>query len=152
MSERGATTTTSTIELLESLMRAGHVADARADDALAAVGLTATKWFALKRLVEAGGSLSLGDAAQRLACAKSNVTQLIDRLERDGLVRRVPDSIDRRSILAQITDEGRRRYVAGLRAFGPLESSLAGALTQTERDILIRALGRLYQEVDCSNV
>src|SRR5258708_37936029 len=109
MSERNGTATTATIELREALMRGGHVADARADDALATVGLTASKWFTLKRLVEAGGSLSLGDAAQQLACARSNVTQLIDRLERDGLVHRVPDSVDRRSIFAQITDEGRRR-------------------------------------------
>jgi DNA-binding MarR family transcriptional regulator len=147
MSERDGTATTAAIELLESLMRGGHVADARADDALATVGLTATKWFTLRHLVEAGGSLSLGDAAQQLSCAKSNVTQLIDRLERDGLARRVPDSVDRRSIFAQITDEGRRRYLAGSRVMGRLESALTDELTPAERAVLLRVLSRLHREV-----
>jgi DNA-binding MarR family transcriptional regulator len=145
MNDRDATTMGATIKLLESLMRGAHVADIRADDALATVGLTATKWFALRRLVEAGGSMSLGDAALCLACARSNVTQLIDRLERDGLVRRVPDPIDRRSILAQITDAGRQRYQAGWRAMGKLESSLTDALTPAERDLLLRALSKLVR-------
>ena len=34
------------------------------------------------------------------------MTQLVDRLEADGLVRRVADPTDRRSVKAEITDEG----------------------------------------------
>lgn len=132
-----------TVELLFALMHSGRVAEARVDAALARVGLSSLKWFALKQLVEAGGSLPLGQAAERLACAKSNVTQLVDRLEREGLVQRVPDPVDRRSIFAQITEEGRRRYRAGWRALGAFEDVLEASLTPTERDELVRALEQL---------
>jgi DNA-binding MarR family transcriptional regulator len=143
MSEHETTATSTAINFLEALMHGGRVVEAQVDAALGQVGLSSPKWFVLRRLVEAGGSMSLGDAAERLACARSNVTQLVDRLEREGLVQRVPDPLDRRSILAQATTEGRRRYLAGWRALGPLEAALASALTSPERDLLGSALGRL---------
>lgn len=63
---------------------------------------------ALQQLKIANEPLPLGQFADHLSCAKSNATQLIDRLEAEGLVRRIPDPHDRRSVLAQITDEGKR--------------------------------------------
>ena len=67
-----------------------------------------------RELVEAGGQLPLGQLATKLACVKSNATQLVDRLTAEKLVRRVPDPEDRRSILAELTTEGRQCYAAGL--------------------------------------
>lgn len=51
--------------------------------------------------------VSIGDLAQSAGVSSRNVTGLVDTLEREGLVRRVPDRRDRRSVLAQITAEGR---------------------------------------------
>ncbi|WP_329427952.1 MarR family transcriptional regulator [Streptosporangium sp. NBC_01495] len=50
--------------------------------------------------------VSIGDLAQSAGVSSRNVTGLVDTLERDGLVRRVPDRHDRRSVLAQITPAG----------------------------------------------
>src|SRR6266481_8926362 len=80
---------------------------------LSPVGLSVPRLGALQRLVDAGGSLPLGQLADRLACVKSNVTQLVDRLEADGLVTREPDPSDRRSRLAVITNAGRQAYEKG---------------------------------------
>jgi DNA-binding MarR family transcriptional regulator len=44
----------------------------------------------------------------RLLVHPTSITSTIDRLERDGLVRRVPHPDDRRTVLAEITDDGRR--------------------------------------------
>src|SRR5438132_12301534 len=103
MGENETTPTGDPPGLLEALLHRGKLAEARLDAALDAVGISVPKWQALKHLVEAGGSLSLGQLAERQACVKSNVTQLVDRLETEGLVRRGPDSVDRRSIVAQIS-------------------------------------------------
>ena len=77
---------------------------------LAAVDLSLPKLAALHRLMESGGSMPLGQLAERLACVKSNVTQLVDRLEADGLVDRAPDPNDRRSRLAVITLKGKQAF------------------------------------------
>jgi DNA-binding MarR family transcriptional regulator len=143
MNEPDPLATEATVALIFALMHGGRVVEGRVDDALATVGLSSPKWIVLQRLVEAGGSLSLGHAAERLACAKSNVTQLVDRLEREGLVQRVPDPLDRRSIFAQITEEGRRRYRAGWQVLGALADGLAAPFTPAERDQLARVLERL---------
>lgn len=50
--------------------------------------------------------ISIGELAQSAGVSSRNVTGLVDTLERDGLVRRVPDRHDRRSVLAQITPAG----------------------------------------------
>ncbi|GAA3229920.1 MarR family transcriptional regulator [Nonomuraea helvata] len=51
--------------------------------------------------------LSIGELAQSAGVSSRNVTGLVDTLEKDGLVRRVQDPRDRRSVLARITPDGR---------------------------------------------
>jgi DNA-binding MarR family transcriptional regulator len=63
--------------------------------------------FALRHSPATGAHL--GVLATLLRVSPRNITGLIDHLERDGLVRRVPDPSDRRSTLAQLTDLGRER-------------------------------------------
>jgi DNA-binding MarR family transcriptional regulator len=53
------------------------------------------------------GALPLGKIGERLQVHRTSVTNIIDKLEADGLVRRVPHAEDRRATLAEITDEGR---------------------------------------------
>ncbi|MGI8587329.1 MAG: MarR family winged helix-turn-helix transcriptional regulator [Chloroflexia bacterium] len=130
-------------KLMDGLMRGGRYLEARLDAALADLGLSAAKWGALKHLLEAEEALPLGQLAGRLACVKSNATQLVDRLEADGLVRRVPDSEDRRSIRAEVTAEGRLRYEAGLERMREVERELLGDYTLEERLLLARLLQSL---------
>ncbi|MFI6511090.1 MarR family winged helix-turn-helix transcriptional regulator [Streptosporangium sp. NPDC050855] len=51
--------------------------------------------------------LTIGDLARSAGVSSRNVTGLVDTLERDGLVRRVPGRRDRRSVLVRITPAGR---------------------------------------------
>lgn len=114
---------------LFALLHAAGSAEGFVEGKLAAVGLSIPKLAALARLVEAGDSLPLGQLAERLACVKSNVTQLVDRLEADGLVERAPDPDDRRSRLAVITAAGRRAWEAGSRLQREAERQLFSALS-----------------------
>jgi DNA-binding MarR family transcriptional regulator len=74
---------------------------------------------------------------------KSNVTQLVERLEADGLAVRAPDPADRRSRLAAITDAGRRAYDEGVRVLRVAENDLLGVLTPDEVSELARLVGKL---------
>src|SRR3954470_16981310 len=89
---------------LFAVLHASSVLEGRLESRLSDVGLSLAKLSALHHLSEAGESLPLGQLAERLSCVKSNVTQLIDRLEADGLVSRTSDPNDRRSRLAVLTD------------------------------------------------
>ena len=68
------------------------------------------------------GGLPLGELALALGVTPRNVTGLVDTLEREGLVRRVPDPADRRSVRAVATAEG----LAWLDAFrAPTRAAMA---------------------------
>ena len=130
---------------LLALLHAASAAESEVDAQLAAVGLSLPKLAALHHLVDAGQPLPLGQLADRLRCVKSNVTQLVDRLEADGLVARAPDPNDGRARLAVVTTLGRERYVEGARLQGEAERAFFGALSPEEADqlsVLIRKLGR----------
>src|SRR5512146_3169731 len=89
--------------LVKTLSGVGRWADSRLDAILADQGLSIAKLSLLRELCDASEPVPLGQLAERLDCAKSNVTQLVDRLEHEGLVRRVPHPDDRRCIRATVT-------------------------------------------------
>jgi DNA-binding MarR family transcriptional regulator len=74
------------------------------------VGLSLAKLGALRHLSLAAEPLSLSALAERHCCGKSNVTQLVDRLEADGYVTRESDLGDRRTVRAAVTPAGRAAY------------------------------------------
>src|SRR5256885_10732156 len=128
---------------LFAVLQASSVLESRVEARLADVGLSLAKLAALHRLTEAGESLPLGQLAERLACVKSNVTQLVDRLEADGLVNRTADPNDRRSRLAVLTDAGRSAYRKGSEIQMQTERELFGGLTKEESEVLHHLLEKL---------
>jgi DNA-binding MarR family transcriptional regulator len=128
---------------LFAVLHASSVLESRLEAKLSDVGLSIAKLAALNRLSEAGESLPLGQLADRLACVKSNVTQLVDRLEADGLVSRTSDPNDRRSKLAVLTDAGRKAYEKGSAIQQQAERELFGALTTDESATLHELLEKL---------
>jgi DNA-binding MarR family transcriptional regulator len=90
------------------LVRAAGAATARIDQILRPFGLTFARFEVLLLLTwTRSGSMPLGRMRDRLLIHQAAVTNLVDRLERDGLVRRVPHAKDRRTTLAEITGKGR---------------------------------------------
>ena len=91
-----------------SIMRAQQILLARLNELLGPLGLTFPRYEALMLLsFTRAGTLPLGKVGERLQVHRTSVTNIIDKLEADGLVRRVPHAEDRRATLAEITDEGR---------------------------------------------
>lgn len=71
-------------------------------------GLSEGRMGVLFRLYRCG-DMPLGELAEDLTMTARNVTGLVDHLERDGLVERVADHEDRRSVRARLTEAGRAR-------------------------------------------
>ena len=129
--------------LMLGLLHAARALEDRIEDALAPVGLSFSKLGVLTQLVEAEAPLSLSDLAERLRCVRSNMTQLVDRLEADGLVERVDDPADRRSVRAAITPEGAARQHAGQSELARVRDEFINALEPDERLHLGRVLTAL---------
>ena len=128
---------------LFALVHAAGNAESRVDSKLSVIGLSLPKLAALHQLALAGDSLPLGQLAERLSCVKSNVTQLVDRLEADGLVERVPDAADRRSIRASLTEAGRARQKAGSTEVDRVSAGFSSEISPTDGATLERLLTAL---------
>jgi DNA-binding MarR family transcriptional regulator len=128
---------------LVSLLHAAYAAQAEIETKLSVVGLSLAKLLALQTLADAGESLPLGRLAERLSCVKSNITQLVDRLEADGFVAREPDPEDRRTRLAVLTTAGRRACRKGTRLQREAERTLLATLTRGEAHQLAALLEKL---------
>ena len=87
--------------------------------------------------------MSLSELAEKLSCVRSNITQLIDRLEADGLVRRVADPDDRRSIRAELTPLGREKQAAGADELAKVQQELSAQVAVSDLASLESALQSL---------
>jgi DNA-binding MarR family transcriptional regulator len=140
MSDCNTTSTVPGCALTLLLLDAARAVEARAEGALAEVGLSLAKLGALRHLILAAEPLSLSSLAARHCCGKSNVTQLIDRLESDGLVARVHDPEDRRTIRAEVTPSGHAAYERASVILAAHERSLDAKLGAAPRADLAKQL------------
>src|SRR6185436_6971452 len=125
------------------MLGAVHEMEAQLESTLGRVGLSLAKFGVLAKLAEAGEPLALSCLADRCSCVRSNMTQLVDRLEADKLVERVDDPNDRRSIKAVLTREGRSRYEEGALLLDEAEHEVFARLADPERATLARLLQSL---------
>ena len=119
-----------------SIMRVHQLIIAQVDEALRPFGLTFARYEALVLLAfSRRGALPLGKMGDRLMLHPTSVTNIVDRLERQGLVERTAHPTDRRTTLASITDDGRRVVGKATEAVSSTGFGLA-ALTDEEQDQL----------------
>jgi DNA-binding MarR family transcriptional regulator len=123
-----------------SLIHAAHNIESRLEDALATVNLSGPKFAALSVLVSEEQPLSLSELAEKLTCVRSNVTQLVDRLEADGLAKRIDDPSDRRGVKAEVTKLGRERHAAGAKVANKVHEEVRKKLSAVDTTALQRAL------------
>lgn len=128
------------------MLGALHGMEAHLESALGRAGLSLAKFRVLTQLVEAREPVPLGSLAERCACVRSNMTQLVDRLEADGLVERVSDPSDRRSVRAALTAQGRARHAEGAEILEQAERELFARLRKEERASLARLVRLMNAE------
>ncbi|MGI8867925.1 MAG: MarR family winged helix-turn-helix transcriptional regulator [Mycobacteriales bacterium] len=123
-----------------SIMRAQQILLAELDTMLKPFGLTFSRYEALVLLTfSRTGALPLSKIGERLQVHATSVTNVIDRLEIAGLVRREPNPRDGRGTLAVITDAGRRTAADATAELNQHRFGL-GALDRTALDTLFDVL------------
>jgi len=114
--------------LVFSLLGTAGAVAARLDAAVRPLGLSLAKAGVLRLLAQAKQPLLLHELAEHEGCVRSNITQLVDRLEKDGLVRRRGDATDHRRVRAVLTPAGRQAYARAMRALTQEQRAILSAL------------------------
>ena len=128
---------------LVAMLHAAHAVEDEVEAKLNGIRLSAAKLAALRALSETGEPLPLSQLADRLSCVKSNITQLVDRLEADGFVARQADPRDRRTRLAALTPAGRKAVADGMRVFDAAEREVFSRLSRDEAQQLHALLDKM---------
>ncbi len=90
-----------------------------------------------------GGTRSHGSLSKELMVSTGAMTNRLDKLERNELVRRERDPADRRGVLLGLTDAGRERLNSAVEYAADEERDRLGALSDAERDQLNKLLAKL---------
>ncbi len=134
----------SSTELFATLMRTGYVLRAELDRVVAtSLGINEAMTNTLAVIEGADEPLTPGEISDRTLISSATMTSTLDRLERKGWLRRLPNPNDRRSVLVEISDEGQRlcdQFLPGIHA---VEQAVMSELDPTEREQLLELLGKL---------
>jgi DNA-binding MarR family transcriptional regulator len=136
------------LEAMSALRLAGRSIKASMEAWAEAQGLSEGRMQLLMRLRwSPDRQLPLGEIADHLGVTPRNITGLIDNLERDGLVERVPDKEDRRSIYARLTDKGLRRIEELWREAASGQPQLLQGISKEELETLRDVCLRIVENV-----
>jgi len=115
------------MRLATSIMRVQQLISAELDAVLKPLGITFARYEVLVLLsFSATGQLPLSKIGERLMVHPTSVTNAMDRLQSQGLVRRVADETDRRRTFAELTDEGERVLKEATAAIAAIDFAVPG--------------------------
>jgi DNA-binding MarR family transcriptional regulator len=122
---------------LENLLGALAIAvtDAVAHGIEESEGAYGSDTFALV-LLQHAGALRMDVLARQLRLAQSSTVRLVDRMEREGLVRRIAGNDDRRTVMVSLTPRGLRSAGRVIHARRNVLQDLVGKLSASERSAL----------------
>ena len=123
--------------LVYALQEAADALEEQLTPLVAKAGLTLPQFSLLFYVIEEG-PMRLGELARKERCVKSNVSNLVRKMEAQDLVMLRSDEGDRRARLIAATREGRARYASARRAVQQTENTLRRALGEEASSTLAR--------------
>jgi DNA-binding MarR family transcriptional regulator len=141
LSEPGA------VGLFTRLTRVGLLVDAFQHRCFDAFGLRFIDYSVLRvlELVGEPHRMSPTELSEIVVRSSGGMTQILDRLERVGLITRAPDPSDRRKVLVVLTDEGMRTADAANARYAAERERLLADLSHDEVQRLDDAIHRLLE-------
>jgi DNA-binding MarR family transcriptional regulator len=124
------------------LARAHLIARAKADAALAELGLS-MKAYAALATVASDGVVSQQALSRRIGMDPATMVDVIDSLEQSGYIVRNRNPRDRREYALRATAKGRALFGRAERAVGAAEAETLGGMKPDERRMLMQLLGRI---------
>ena len=138
------------LQVTARLSRIGPLLARRQEEVFDRFGLSRGEVGLLSALRVAGPPYRLSPTrlAKGLMLSSAGATSRIDRLERRGLVRRLPDPDDRRGVIVELTDEGARLVDEAVAAVAESDRQLLGRLDADEIAQLQALLKKLLASLE----
>jgi DNA-binding MarR family transcriptional regulator len=140
----------SSVRLMEQFRAIAHATHNQTNARMSAAGLSLARFRVLSAL-QSAGRMRMNELSAALGVVPRTVTTIVDALEKERLVARLPDPADRRATLLELTQEG----LSQLNRFRAMHNSAAAelfeVLTATERVQLARLLHRLQAAADAAS-
>ncbi|KAF1029637.1 MAG: Transcriptional activatory protein BadR [Burkholderia plantarii] len=99
-------------------------------------------------LLKEAGALSQAELARRVQVEQPSMAQLLNRMERDGLVCRVPDPADKRSRLISLTDGATQKLPEGRAVLDDASRTALDGLSDDEQQQLAMLLRRVNANLE----
>ncbi len=132
------------VNKIENLLR--HVAvivTQRGREHLGDFNITPPQFSALLALIDSG-EITMGELCQKLYLACSTVTDLIDRMEKNGFVERFKDDKDRRVIRLRVLPAGMAIYEDVIKTRRAYLESVFSGVEREEQEQLANSFARVY--------
>jgi MarR family transcriptional regulator, 2-MHQ and catechol-resistance regulon repressor len=133
--------------IVGTVERASHLAGVYLESTVGSLGITQGEAHVLAKLAMDGES-TVGALHEEFGHKRSTLTNIIDRLEQRGFVRRVINPDDRRSFLIRLTAAGRRAAAQVSAALGELEAEVLARIGPRDLHGLDRTVRALAEVVD----
>jgi DNA-binding MarR family transcriptional regulator len=140
------------VEIASSIVWLAHLIDRFVNTRLAQGAFPAGMSFARANLLFAVHAAQSNETSSRmvdisldLGVTARTLTTMVDALEKQGLIERIPDANDRRAIQLELTDAGRETLDPLAQALDTACEAVLGPLDDTERSTLLRLLTRLIE-------
>jgi DNA-binding MarR family transcriptional regulator len=114
---------------------------------LSTEGATLARFDVLAALDRRRDGMTMGALSDALLVSKGNVTQLVQKLARDGLVRIAPSPADRRASIVRLTPRGRAGFARLAAAHHDWIDGLLAGMDAGARETLYQALGALKRSI-----
>jgi DNA-binding MarR family transcriptional regulator len=136
--------------IVERIQKINKHLDHAMNETLGEFDIDRGEWMVLTVLRRSGEPyrLSPGALARFMGLSAAAITNRLNQLESRGLIRRLPDSEDRRAIKVELTSEGWQRWQDSVGAQAHKEALIASALTQPEKQTLNELLCRLMLQFE----
>jgi len=132
------------LQLWVRLLACGHAAEQRVKNRIKEnFGINQTQFNLLSQLDRAPEGIRIGEIARRTVVTGSNVTAVVDDLERRGLVLRQTAEGDRRATLITLTDNGRKAFAQMAPVHADWIEEIFAEMSKQEKRELIRHLDGL---------
>lgn len=113
----------------------------------AGFGATLARFDVLAALDRQPKGMTMGALSRALLVSNGNVTQLVQKLAKDGLVRIAPSPTDRRASIVRLTPHGRTHFATLAAAHHDWIDALMAGMEGEARDALYHALGLLKRSI-----